>query len=121
MSKKHAGGRPRKMTEETERQLAALCRMKPTLMDCAYYLDVHPNTIEKYLKAKYDCSFSEFRDKHMVHTRFSLIRTAIKKAENGDNTMLIFSLKNLCGWADKNEPERGDDIPQLTINLVKPE
>ena len=30
-----------------------------------------------------------------------LIRTAIKKAERGDNVMLIFCLKNLCQWRDK--------------------
>lgn len=97
--------RPKKMDDEKDRQLKAICRLKPTLEDCASFLDVNPSTIEKYIKRTYKCSFSEFRDKHMVHTRFNLIRKAISKAENGDNTMLIFSLKNLCGWADKIEQD----------------
>ncbi len=51
----------------------------------------------------------------MVHTRFSLIRTALAKAENGDNTMLIFCLKNLCGWKDK--PESEETVSETTFTL----
>jgi uncharacterized protein YbcV (DUF1398 family) len=84
-------------------QLKAICRMKPTLKDCAAFFEVSEDTIEARIRKEYKCTFSEFREQNMVHTRFSLIRTAIRKAENGDNTMLIFCLKNLCGWADKQE------------------
>lgn len=84
-------------------QLKAICRMKPTLKDCAAFFEVSEDTIERHIRKSDNCTFAEFRDKNMVHTRFSLIRTAIRKAENGDNTMLIFCLKNLCGWADKQE------------------
>ena len=104
--------RPTKFTEEKDKQLKAIMRLKPTMKDCAAFLDVHPDSVEKYIKKTYNCSFSEFREQNMVHTRFMLIRTAIKKAENGDNTMLIFCLKNLCGWRDNPEPEvREDEEP----------
>jgi hypothetical protein len=95
-------GRPKKFDDEKIRQLKAICRLKPTMADCAAFLDVHPDTITKYCKS-IGLTFSEFREQNMVHTRFSLIRKAINKAEQGDNTMLIFCLKNLCGWADKQE------------------
>jgi len=99
-----------KFNEEKCKQLAALCRMKPTAMDCAAFFDCSQDTIEKYLRKHHDSTFAEFREKNMVHTRFSLIRKAIHKAENGDNVMLIFCLKNLCGWSDKHEVSQSSEI-----------
>lgn len=101
-------GRPTKFDDEKIRQLKAICRLKPTLVDCASFLDIHPRTIEKWIRDNHDCTFTEFRDKHMVHTRFMLIRTALKQAENGNTAMLIFCLKNICKWQDKLEVEEFD-------------
>ncbi len=67
----------------------------------AAFFGCSEDTIENRVEELGYASFSAFRDENMVHTRFSLIRKAIHKAENGDNIMLIFCLKNLCGWADK--------------------
>jgi hypothetical protein len=87
-------------------RLKALMRLKPTLEDTAAFFEVNPSTIEKFIKREFGkITFSEFRDQNMVHTRFNLIRTAIQKAEKGDNVMLIFCLKNLCGWKDKWDAE----------------
>ena len=99
-------GVPTKMTPEKIRQLKAICRMKPTLADCAAFLDVNASTIERYANREHGKTFAEFREENMVQTRFMLIRTAIKKAEHGDNTMLIFCLKNLCGWVDKVDNQK---------------
>lgn len=93
--------RPRKKIDEN--QLKGLCRLKPTLKDCAAFFDCSEDTIERACRRLGASSFADFRDKNMVHTRFSIIRTAIKKAENGDNIMLIFCLKNICGWVDRVE------------------
>jgi len=92
-------GRKEKVIEEAK--LRAILRMKPTLKDCAAFFEVSEDQVEKYCKIYGNCTFSEFREQNMVHTRFSIIRKAIGKAEAGDNTMLIFCLKNLCGWVDK--------------------
>ncbi len=35
-----------------------------------------------------------------------LVRTALREAKAGNPAMLIFCLKNLCGWADKQEVEQ---------------
>lgn len=96
-------GRP--VVEIDETQLKALCRLKPTLKDVAAFFNCSEDTIDRKCKELGAKTFADFRDQNMVHTRFSLIRTAIRKAENGDNTMLIFCLKNLCGWADKQQIE----------------
>lgn len=96
-------GRPR--IEIDEDQLKALMRLSPTLADTAAFFGCCIDTIEKHTKSVYGLRFSEFREQNMVHTRFSLIRKAIQKAENGDNIMLIFCLKNLCNWRDKPAEE----------------
>jgi hypothetical protein len=90
-------------------QLKEIMRFKPTLKDTAAFFECDPSTIENYIRANWNCTFSEFRDQNMVHTRFMLIRTAIQKAEKGDNVMLIFCLKNLCQWRDKLPDEQFDE------------
>lgn len=105
----------RKPANIEEAKLKALMRLKPTLEDTAAFFECSPRTIEQYIRDNFDLTFRDFRDQNMVHTRFALIRTAIQKAEKGDNTMLIFCLKNLCGWKDKyDEPEK---IVNTYINL----
>lgn len=89
-------------------QLRSLLRMKPTLEDTAAFFDCSPDTIELYIKKNYDCTFTEFRRQNMVHTRHSLIRTAIQKAEDGDNEMLKFTIKNLAGWRDRPKDEEDE-------------
>lgn len=92
--------------EIPQEKLEALCRLNPTLKDCAAFFQCSEDTIELRAKEFGYASFTDLRAKNMVHTRLNLIRTAVKQAENGNTTMLIFSLKNLCGWADKQEVEQ---------------
>jgi len=92
-------------------QLAALCRLKPTLVDCAAFFKVNPSTIEKQIKRHTKLTFSEFREQNMVVTRNALIRKALDMAKNGHPAMLIFCLKNLCGWTDKHEVQSNPDKP----------
>lgn len=102
-------------------KLDAILQYNATLSDCAEVMGVHIDTIERKIKNEKGCSFTEYRKQKLGKVRIMLVQKAVDMARGGNATMLIFCLKNLCGWADKNEPERGDDIPQLTINLVKPE
>lgn len=103
-----AMGRPKK--EISREQLAAICRMNPTKEDVAAFFDVSVDTIEKRCKQYDNCTFTAFRHKNMVHTRFSLIRNALKSAEAGNTALMIFCLKNLCGWADKVESDSNNNI-----------
>lgn len=90
------------------KQLEAFMRMKPSLADTAAFFKCGETSIADYIRTNYDKTFREFREQNMVHTRHELIRTAIDKARKGDNVMLIFCLKNLCGWSDKPEKEQDD-------------
>lgn len=111
--KKSNAGRPPILIEK--HQLEAICRLNPTLKDCAAYFKCSEDTIDRRAKEFGYSNFADLRDKNMVHTRLSLIRKAVRKAEGGDNTMLIFSLKNLCGWKDKVESE--ETVKQIQINI----
>ena len=90
-----------KFDEEKYRQLKAICRMKPTLSDCAAFLDVNESTIEKQIRKRHNCTFSDFREQNMVHTRFMVIRGLLDLCEKGNLGALIYTSKNLCGWTDK--------------------
>ena len=90
-----------KMTDEKVRQLKAVCRMKPTLLDCAALLDVSDRTIERWVKKHHQMTFVEFREQHMAWTRHMVIRNILKECEKGNVPMLIYTSKNLCGWKDK--------------------
>jgi len=107
--------RPRK--EIKEEQLRALLRMNPTLKDTAAFFECSEDTIEDRCKEFGDCSFPEFREQNMVHTRLSLIRNALKMAEKGNPALMIFCLKNLCQWKDKYEHDLGDKT-QEAIKLA---
>jgi hypothetical protein len=87
-------------------QLKTLMRLHPRLQDTAAFFEVSPDTIESRIKEHFGgITYSEFREQNMVHTRFSIIRKAISEAERGNTAMLIFCLKNLCGWRDRYEAD----------------
>lgn len=85
-------------------QLAAFCRLKPSKADCAAFFKCHEASIDRIIQKKTGLTFAAFRQQNLVHTRFDLIRKAIRKAEQSD-TMHIFCLKNLCDWSDKLKTE----------------
>lgn len=106
-----------KLSIDTE-QLEALMRLKPTLEDTAAFFKCSEDTIERHIKSTQNLSFADFRRQKAVTTRFDLVRTATQKALDGDNCMLIFCLKNLCGWADKPlEPvDKGERVIRLAYS-----
>ena len=101
MSEEKKIGRPRK--EIPLEQLEALMRMAPTLKDTAAFFKCNVELIEDRIKEYTGLTFPEFREQNMVHSRLNLIRKALQMADKGNTAMMIFCLKNLCGWADKME------------------
>lgn len=93
--------RPR--LEIDQEQLEALCRMNPTLKDAAAFFKCSEDTVERRSKEFGYLDFADARQQNMVHTRLKLIRGALAMAEKGNPALMIFCLKNLCGWADKTE------------------
>lgn len=116
---KRPPGRP--PVEIDMEQLGVICRLKPSKDDCAAFFKCSLPTIDRAIKDEFgdDMTFKEFRHINMVNTRFNLIRNAIQKAEAGDTTMLIFSLKNLCDWADKSEITNAVEFPDKITYVEK--
>jgi len=106
--------RPRKELDQD--QFESLCRMNPTLKDVSAFFKLSEDTIHRRCLEWGYTGFADARQQSMVHTRLNLIRRALKQAESGNTTMLIFCLKNLCGWADKQETIQTGEIK---INIDK--
>lgn len=93
-------------------KLDALLQFKVTCNFCADYLQVSRDTIIRRIKQDHGMTFSEYHKLKMEHTATKLQQKAIEMALKGNNTMMIFCLKNLAGWADKQE------IQQTTESVV---
>jgi hypothetical protein len=111
-------GRPR--VEIDWDKLNVILQFKPTREVCSDILGVSHDTLEARIREKYDCTFQDYRARKMAPVKIRLVKTAIEKAMRGDNTMLIFCLKNLCGWADKPLDRASGDggaIANLVLNI----
>jgi hypothetical protein len=106
--------RPR--IELNQGQFEALLRMNPTLKDTAAFFRCSEDTIERRAKEFGYLDFADARQQNMVHTRLTLIRKAITMGESGNVPMLIFSLKNLCGWVEKVE-STNENLSKIQINI----
>ena len=77
--------------------------------DAAELLGVSEDTIDRRIKAEHGKSFLQYRETKLGRVRIQLIQTAIEQAKTGKNpAVLIFCLKNLCKWSDKQEIEVGE-------------
>ena len=111
-------GRP--IVEINWEKLNVILQFKPTKDVVADILEVSEDTVEARIREKYDCTFQDYRARKMAPVKIRLVKTAIEKAIKGDNTMLIFCLKNLCGWADKPFDRVSGDggaIANLVLNI----
>ena len=100
-----------------QEQFEAFCRLNPTLKDAAAFFKCSQDTVvRRCIEWGYE-GFADARDQNMVHTRLKLIRKATSLAEEGNVPMLIFSLKNLCGWADKQELKQESGEQRLVIDF----
>lgn len=107
-------GRPAQEIDPDE--LRKLMQFRPSIVDVAGWFSVSEDTISRRIKDWEGLSFREFRDKYMSATRISLVRKALSMAlEEGDRTMLIFCLKNLCGWQDRNPESPAKETPMIKL------
>jgi hypothetical protein len=96
--------------------MESLMRFKPSLSDTAELMETSEDTIANRIRETYDLTFSEYRAKKMAKVRRSLVQKALDMAINGGHaTMLIFCLKNLCGWTDNQDIAINKDSAPIKI------
>jgi hypothetical protein len=61
------------------------------------------DTVNNFCKRNFGITFSEYKDKKFDHTKLMLKQKAMTMANEGNPTMLIFCLKNVCKWTDRQE------------------
>jgi len=94
-------------------KLEGLLACKSSLVMCADILEVHENTIKNHIKKRYQKTFTDYALQKLSRTKLKLVQTAIKQASAGNTVMLIFCLKNLCSWADKNH----EDVEEISVTV----
>ena len=96
---KHAGGRPQVPLDP--RQVEELARIGCTEADMAAVLGVSVDTIQRRKRAS--CEFCGVIEKGQASLRNSVRRLQVKKALEGNVTMLIWLGKQLLGQSDRHE------------------
>ena len=89
-------------------KLDTILQLAASKVMCSEFLNVSEDTIERRIKKKYGLTFNQYKERKLTNTKIKLIQKALTEATSGNSTMLIFCLKNLCGWADKTEVEISD-------------
>lgn len=94
---------PQPKKEIDWKELNALLQFKVTLKFVCDYINVSERTLQRRIEEEHGMSFSEYHGLRMNRTGVKLQQKAIEMALAGDRTMLIFSLKNIANWSDKNQ------------------
>lgn len=90
-----------KVVELNWTELNAILQFNVSCVQASQLLGVSADFIEKKIRAEHDMTFTEYRAEKQGKIRVLLQQKAIQMGLAGNATMLIFSLKNLCGWSDK--------------------
>jgi len=86
-------------------QCGATKVMAGNIMDCSV------DTIERCIDQEHNITFTQYRDRKLDSTKLKLIQTALARATSGkSDTMLIFTLKNLCGWKNEGPDEEMEKL-----------
>ena len=100
-------GRPRK--EINKENFEKLCQYQCTEVEIAGFFDCSEDTIERWCKRTYNCTFAEIYKKKSAGGKISLRRAQFKLAEK-NASMAIFLGKNYLGQTDSINYESNASI-----------
>jgi hypothetical protein len=98
--------------------LEAMCQRGMKMAACEERLGVSNDTIHRRIREKFGQheTFESYRDKKQTVTRIRLVDKALDLADAGNVTMLIFLLKNFCGFTDQRQEDA--TTAKLTRDLI---
>lgn len=88
------------------------------LIDCSGILDVSDDLIQKRIREKFDCTFSEYRELKMSKMRMRLLQKQYDVAMKGNVAMLIWLGKQHLNQTDKIESK---EKAEIKINITPEE
>lgn len=98
-------------------KLDGLLAYKSSLVVCADILECHENTIKNHIKKRYDLTFTQYAEKKLSRTKVKLVQKAIEMATSGNTAMMIFCLKNINKWSDRQDIEVDGTIKTNIVDL----
>jgi len=99
--------------------LDGILQFGATKGQCSAILKTSEDTIDRRIKQFKKMTFEQYKETKMGLTKMKLQQRAIKMALDGNAVMLIFCLKNLCGWSDKHDQSNPEKDQVININIVK--
>jgi len=116
MTDKNKGGRPRKEIDYTS--LDKLCFFQCTGEECASFLDISYDTLDRHLKEDGHDGFADYFKKKSGGGRISLRRKQWETAMSGNVTMQIWLGKQTLGQTDNSKTEiTGKDGENLVFKV----
>ena len=97
-------------------KLDGILTHKASLELCSHLVECPPSTIQDHILRRFGSTFTQYAEKNLSKTKIKLMNKAIEMALAGNVVMLIFCLKNICGWTDKVEQET--NIKGIEIRLA---
>lgn len=101
-------GRP--PIEIDKNKLETIAKMNATEQEIAWFFKCDRSQISRFIKREYDMDFRTFRKTHQVDLKYKIINKVVKYVNNDidkggriNNQLLMFTMKNLCGWKDRIE------------------
>lgn len=115
MKEKASMGRPPKAWSWSQLDRILECHL--SLQSTASIMETSKTVVRERIQTRYGMTFRAYRQQKMCVIKKSLIQKAIEMALSGDRTMLIFCLKNICGWSDSpaDVKEMKKKVDQLII------
>jgi hypothetical protein len=99
--------------------LDGILQFGATKGQCASILLTSEDTIDRRIHKFKGMTFEAYKETKLGLTKVKLQQKAIKMALDGHATMLIFSLKNLCGWTDRQDIKVEDNRDVLLEKIKK--